>query len=405
MGTRALDDIATGMVLSRDVLDQSGRLLLPKGTTLGAGHIAVLKKHGVGTLEVHERSFRDFEPEVYDRSEAYVKPLFAAVDLGNETMQEIYRLSVRRTARRMAEGWNPPPAIEPELPASTQDQFFSGESTPQELVSREVQLSAFPEIYFRIREELNNPRSTAAHVARIVSRDTSLSAKLLRLVNSSFYGFSGRVESITRAIALIGANELSTLALGISVTNALGDIPEELIDMKEFWNHSIAVGTIARVIAARKGIGDRERFLVEGMLHDVGRLILFKNLPNGSADALNRSRSGFMPLVQTERDVFGFDHALIGSLLLKQWNLPTTLEQTIRFHHSPAIAPVPLDAAIIHFADILAIGLVFAERGSLIVPPFQDKAWEILDLPVESLETIVEQAEEEIESVLAAFFD
>jgi HD-like signal output (HDOD) protein len=398
MASRKVEELTSGMVLARDLADDQGHLLLTRGTVLEQRHIQCMSNRKVGLVDVVQP---DSGVDCSFLAEKYLTRFFGA---GNDDplAAEVFRLGRLRLERLFGNGWIPPQMVLPKGP-SAPDCYPRDNGTAQDLVNYEVQLAAFPDIYFKIRRALDSTSSTGEHIARVVSKDTSLTAKLLRLVNSPVYGFSVPIESITRAISLIGANGLSNLALGISALQAFKDIPAELIDMKAFWTHSIAVGSIARNIAGRIPGLPGERFFVGGMLHDIGRLLLFKNLPSRSTVAHARSRTAFLPLLETEREVLGFDHALVGSLLLKKWNLPSTLETLVHFHHDPANGPNRVEATVIHVADFIANGLQLSQGGSLVVPSLQRSSLEILGLEPGELEGIAAQAEAEIQEIMQAF--
>ncbi|MFW5722340.1 MAG: HDOD domain-containing protein [Desulfohalobiaceae bacterium] len=403
--------LEAGMVLAEDLYGNSGRLLLPGGTVLTSSHLDVLATRGVEGVEVALSSEGEDEspgpaPELLEASQTYLSRFFACTDLDHPAMAAIFRLAVKRMARRMSAGWNPPD-IEELTSLRTghlQDLFFKEEGTPLDLVRHEVKLASFPDIYFKISEVLNSPHSSANHIAEVVSKDTSLSFKLLKLVNSPFYGFPSRIDSISRAVAMVGGNELSTLALGISAIQVFRDIPPELVDMREFWKQSIGCGTFARILAGNRPGLSGERFFVAGMLHEIGRLVLYKKLPHASSEALIYSISNTLPLYEAERDVIGFDHSVVGSLLLKEWKLPAGLETIVRYQHNPMASPEPDGAAIIHVGHILSVALKISSRGSLVVPPLDETAWQELGFSTKVLQDAVAQGDAQIGAIMSAFF-
>jgi HD-like signal output (HDOD) protein len=401
MVLRGAEQLTPGMVLAQDISNALGKLLLPRGTVLEEEHVRVLQEERIGTVRVGQTA--GGEQDLGSLAETYLTPLFSSAGREGQVQAEVFRLGKVRIERLLEQGWIPPQKSPPP-PQGTTPLPADPESSPQDLVSRDLHFVSFSDIYFKIREELISPRSTSARIASVIAKDTSLTAKLLRLVNSPIYGFPSKIESITRAITLVGLEELSSLALGISAIKAFEDVAPELIDMKEFWTHSIAVGTLARIIAARKGLAE-ERFFIAGMLHDVGKLLLFSCRPNRISEAYVRSRAHLMPLFETERQVFGFDHALIGGMLLKRWNLPPTLETLVRDHHQPLLATDRLGASIVHCADFLANGLQFAPSGSAIVPPLQQDSWEALGVNPAEIETISRQAEGVLQEIMHIFFD
>jgi putative nucleotidyltransferase with HDIG domain len=332
------------------------------------------------------------------RNDSVLSRLFPEASMPGTFMAEVRRLCASRLERLEAQGWSPPPAQ-----ASVQDAEALEPATPEEMLSREIPLTAFPDVYFRVRAAIDSPFSTSAQIAESVGRDTSLTAKLLRIVNSPLYGFPARIESLPRAISMIGVESLCTLALGISALEAFKGVPRSLVDMKTFWTHSVSVGVMARLIAKRLGEAPLERFFVAGMLHDIGRLVLFRQAPGLAAGALSLSMSGTVSLVQAERRLLGYDHALLGGRLLKAWNLPPALVDLVLNHHAPSQADEsPRGAAILQLADFLSDVLLYGLPVAAVLPPLDTGALEGLSLPVEEIAPIALEAEQSVSEVLAA---
>lgn len=415
MGLVNIDDLHAGMILESDLIGPNNRFLLPRGAALDPAHIRMLKAWGVAEADVSGVSREqaqalaeaELSPETLTRAKAELAPFFSRADLDHPAMREIFRLSALRWARGAPAECSLPPLDSCAPPAPDlgpeNDVFAKGKGSPASLVQSEVELSSFPDIYFQINEVLQSPRSSASHIADVVGKDTSLTAKLLKLVNSAFYGFPAKIDTISRAVAILGTNELTTLALGISVAEYFADIPDRLADMKGFWKHSVACGVLARILAsARVGLSE-ERFFVAGLIHDVGRLVMFKRLPFASTQALLLSRSTRTPLREAEQEVLGFDHAAVSGALLKAWKFPATLELPVRHHHAPAKAMNPLEPSIIHVADALAIAMQYGGSGSIYVPPLQEKAWETLGQGPAVLAPAMAQADRQICEILRAF--
>jgi HD-like signal output (HDOD) protein len=208
-------------------------------------------------------------------------------------------------------------------------------AAPARLAAHETELASFPDVYFRLKEEMDSPRSSVSRITGLIGRDVNLSAKLLRLANSPLYGFSGPVETIERAVALIGMEQITTLALGVTAINYFKGIPHELVDMRSFWRHAVSCGLLAKLLASAAGLNNAERYFVEGLLHDVGRLILFKKMPYASTDALLYARENRVPMVEAERTTFSYIHTDVSRPLLAHWSFPTGLCDGINNHHDP----------------------------------------------------------------------
>lgn len=224
-----------------------------------------------------------------------------------------------------------------------------------ELVKRDDKVASLPGIYYELQEVMNDPDSVFSDYAYIIRNDTSLSARLLGIVNSAFFGFPARIETISHAISIIGMDQLNDLAFSTIVMSHFNDIPRDLINMHDFWEHSVACGLGARIIAFHQNVPNPERFFVAGMLHDIGRLVLFMQAPDQAKEAMELNAANGLGLHVAERETMGFDHADVGGLLLKIWGLPETHQTTTTFHHRPLDAPFSrFETAAVHMADIIA---------------------------------------------------
>jgi HD-like signal output (HDOD) protein len=270
------------------------------------------------------------------------------------------------------------------------------------LVEKTRTVYSHPLIYDRLNETINHPRSSIADIARIITEDQGLTARILRLANSPMFGYFGKVDSISRAVTIIGTQQLRDLALAAAIMGVFKGIPEELISMPSFWRHSIACGIIARCVAIYLRENNVERFFVAGILHDVGQLILFTSVPDIARQLLEQSRNNGELYYVTERAVLGFDHAELGGALLRNWKIPANVSDPVTFHHLPQRAEqFPLEAAIIHLADVMCQGFEFGTSGEWSVPPLDSQAWDRIGMPVTMLTTIVKQAEPLIEETFA----
>lgn len=252
---------------------------------------------------------------------------------------------------------------------------------PHELVLGVVRLVSLPEVCLRVSEMLDEPNTSAMDLGRVISRDTGLTARLLKIVNSAFYGFPSRIETVTRAITIIGMRELRGLVLAASVIEAFAQIPNRLLNMSAFWRHSVYCGVVAQLLAGQCRVLHSERLFVAGLLHDVGKLILCHRLPGKMEQITQLVANCGMAVGQAEREVLGFDHADVGGALLREWKMPSALQVAVEFHHRPGAAEQDaLDAAIVHIANVMT---AMAEEGIDNAEPVTDidpAAWRITGL-------------------------
>ncbi len=267
-------------------------------------------------------------------------------------------------------------------------------SSPGELVRRLHSLGTPPVVYSRLLEILNRPHSHAGDIAKVIGDDPGLAARLLRLVNSSFFSFPRRIESVTAAVTIVGTTQIRDLTFATSVINLFDGIPSERLDMDRFWQHSLACGVGARVIASLRREGNVERFFLTGLLHDLGRLVLLMGEEERMNEVLARGESDPLPLHEIERDVFGFDHTQVGRALVELWNLGPAFEEAVGFHHQPELAErYPAETAAVHISDIMANALPLGASGASAPPPLHLPSWEALEIPDDRIPFLIQETE------------
>ena len=212
-----------------------------------------------------------------------------------------------------------------------------------------------PDICITVFEMIETQTTTAKQLGDVISRDPNLTARLLKIVNSSYYNFSGRIDTVSRAITVIGIRELSSLVLAVSAVKTFSSIPNELVNMDTFWRHSIYTALIARELAKRCNILHPERLFVAGLMHDIGSLIIYNRVPDVARALLIQANGSESALYELEKSMINTSHAQIGGLLLESWMLPKILRDAIAFHHEPELCETaPLEASIVHIAETLA---------------------------------------------------
>lgn len=268
--------------------------------------------------------------------------------------------------------------------------------SPQRLVSGITQVASLPEIYMKIEMAMGNPKSSSIYLADILSEDTALTTRILRLANNSFFSFPGKVTTVSQAVTVIGTRQLRDIVLASSIVGVFKGIPEELIDMKLFWRHSIACGVTSRVISTLRRETNVETSFVSGLLHDIGRLVLYKAKPTEMGQLIDKCADSKELLYKSEKEFFGFDHALLGGLLLKEWKLPTRLIETTTYHHAPDRAKeYIIETATVHVSDIISNALTTGSSGEKFIPPLSDKAWKVLGLEDGSIELIADELDKQ----------
>jgi putative nucleotidyltransferase with HDIG domain len=388
------DKLIPGQILAEEVRDINGRLLLAKGNQIQSNHIRIFKIWGISEVNVAGAASckEEFDPELdselLEKAQESMKIICRHVDLEHPAIKEIFKLAVQFRCRHdLVEVESNLHITESELPHQAQKQNFIAELNNKKIILPEI-----PAVVFELNEVIGNPMSSAVQIAEVVNRSPSLTALLLKIVNSSFYGFPSEIDKVSQAVTLIGTREISGLALGISILSTFKTIPKEIIDMHSFLKHSLACGIFSRVIAAHLNSNQTEQLFASGLLHDIGRLILYIHFPKESHNTITRSRNRSKLLFKEETDYLGCDHAEVGKQLLKQWKLPLIIENCVFYHHNPSEAQQAVPATIVHLADIVVNSLGIGSSGEKFVPPLDSAAWENLEFPISSIEKVIGQA-------------
>ncbi|MGD2187252.1 MAG: HDOD domain-containing protein [Desulfobacterales bacterium] len=394
MGIIHINKLKPGMVLEEEVRDISGRLLLKKGKNIQSAHIRIFKIWGITEVNIRGNNGNqnvtdsNLDPDKMAKIKDSTQNLFRHVDLEHPALKEIFRISVEFRSQYSLQDKEK----KVELKTSESKQKPGNGNFLQALKKEKITLPEIPSIVFELNEVIANPLSSAEDIAQVVHRSPSLTALLLKIVNSPFYGFPSKIDKISLAVTLIGTREISGLALGISVISLFKNIPKEILNMYSFLTHSLACGIISRILAAHKGLPQTEQLFVSGLLHDLGRLILYSYFPEESLDILGRAQSEDTLLYLQENDSLGCNHTHIVKELLQKWKLPMVLENNVFFHHEPCEAPQPAPATLVHLADIITNGLGIGTSGERCVPPLDNTAWESLGLSPTCFDVVVKQA-------------
>ncbi|MCB1875930.1 MAG: HDOD domain-containing protein [Chromatiales bacterium] len=262
----------------------------------------------------------------------------------------------------------------------------------ESLIEAGAQVYSLPQVLQQVNELLDDPNASHGHIGQVLSHDSAMTARVLKLVNSSFYGLPGRVDSISRAITLLGARELRDLLTTTWVLKAFHKIPRELIDMAAFWRHSVYVAALAKPIARHAGVLHTERMFVAGMLHDIGKPLIYAQLPDLARSVLLISEGDSGTEIAAEQEILGFTHAEAGAGLLRAWGLPQSLIESTLHHHQPGQAKdYALEAAVIHAANAVANGEEHFHKPAQYIPHIEPATrtliqWDSLDLPALLLE-------------------
>ena len=242
---------------------------------------------------------------------------------------------------------------------------------------------------------LENPNTTAADVGKEIAKDQVLSAKVLKLVNSGFYGFSQPITTIPHAMVLLGFNVVKTLVLTTSVLDMMSH------SMVGLWEHSLACARTCGIITKHLDLPEPEEISVSGLLHDLGKVVMQENLKTEFQAVADMVRERDMLLYEAELEVFGITHAHVGGWLLDKWQLPSQIVEPIAHHHEFHPARANADrTAVIHLADILVRAEGFGSGGDHRVPVISPEALDLLQLRVEDFQPIMDAMNDQFSDLL-----
>jgi HD-like signal output (HDOD) protein len=280
----------------------------------------------------------------------------------------------------------------------------SGKIEIRHVIKGIKRISSFSTVFARIDDLLNDPKSCAYDFGKVISKDQALTARLLKLVNSAFYGFPRKIETVSRAVTIIGFKRLKGLILATSVLNMFRDLGDNVsFTMEDFWKHNLACGIASRVLATYKREKDPETYFVAGLLHDIGRLVLLEGYPEKYSDVLIIVREENVLICEAEMDVFGFTHEAVGKELISFWKLPAFVEDAAGFHHNPKGGQNSSSYVdVVHLANILVNAASIGSSGEKFVPPLNPDAWERIGLKKSILNLVFEKFCEQIEEDAAS---
>ena len=277
-------------------------------------------------------------------------------------------------------------------------------------VVKSAQLISLPDIYIKLKELMDEPDYTMAEVALLVGRDPAMATRFLRVVNSPLYRRVHKIETVSRAVSLLGIRQVHDIVLNASVAEAFEGIQTGVMNMKKFWQRSFYCAVMTKQLALEYEIIEDDRLFLAGLLHDIGHLFMYIAIPEESQHAILKAKKLERPLYQVERELLGFDYATLGGYMMRRWDLPKSLQAVTCFHPEPGKAnQFASEAALLHLASLLVQADLEAGAfgaGAFLVDP---AAWQLTGLTEErclnARQTAAEQFNEIAESITTLDFN
>ena len=273
-------------------------------------------------------------------------------------------------------------------------------------VAKSAKLITLPETYLKLKDILDEPDYTMAEVAILISQDPGLTVRLLRLVNSSFFGRAAKIETVSHAVSILGSQQIHDLVLATCVAQAFEGMSSEIMTMQRFWKRSVQCGVHARQLAIETNSTFSDRIFICGLLHDIGHLIMYESIPEQCQQAIKESSESGRSLHIIEHNLFGFDYSKIGGAMLRQWGLPQSLWEPVQYHVEPQLAEnYPEETCMVHIASLLTRAGegegIFNEETLRVKLP----AWEKTGLNSEQCLDIQEKSQEQVDEIMNLIFN
>jgi len=405
-----ISKIKPKMILGKDVVNKEGRLLFPQDLELTPKEIRTLKMWGIPEIAIQMEPGKVAQPCTKKKSPGnkrarqFLDNWFDKNDIQNPVIETVYNICMTRLENNQFEIIFNPGSRDDTRLCST-----NGKIEPVKdihlLLKNNLKLPSLPTIFSEINDAIKNPKCSGKDIADIVSKDTSLSATLLKIINSAYYGLSQKVESLQYAAMALGTRQVSSLALGITVINYFKGISDQRINMQSFWRHSIACGIATKALSIHVAGVSPDRLFIGGLLHDIGRLIFLTQYPTQFNALLKKSQLGGLSLYEVEPNYFGYTHAQFGSLLAKTWNFSDRVSQLIHHHHDDFKKPPSKEVAVVNISNWLVTAVGIGSSGENGLPALNMHAWDALGIPDGMLASIIKQIDRQIVEAVKFFYE
>jgi len=263
-----------------------------------------------------------------------------------------------------------------------------GELSLNDVVQKVDELPALPHVTYKVLQLTSNPRTNLTELADTIAQDQVLTAKVLRMANSAYYGYARRIYGIMEALLILGFSTVRNLVLAASVYNVMDmEVKGYFLPKGDLWRHSMATALTARSLARKVGYELSDQAFIAGLLHDIGKIVLNTYMKELFDHVLEKVYRENIPFMEAEQQILGFDHTAVGSRVAEKWNLPEELVEAIANHHTPSRARHnPKLTSIVHVADAASMSMGIGLGGDGMLYPFDGYATRQVDLTEEVIE-------------------
>lgn len=268
------------------------------------------------------------------------------------------------------------------------------------LASEVKTLYSLPDAVLSLNRLLDDPDTSPERLAQAVLGDPGLTARVLKLVNSAFFGLNRRIDTVSRAMWHVGRKDLRTLAMTSAAVEGFRGIPRELIDMEKYWLNSAVSAVLARLLGRRCDLLQGERLFIAGLLHQIGMLIFIGRYHERYRSAIQFGGSDSMTVSHLEKQLFGFDHCELGGALLKSWRLGEDLQILVRgYLHPEKAKKFQKETCIVNVASRIAHHVASGELLERIFPE-SDFAWRYLELEYREVDRLLLEAAAQVDEIM-----
>lgn len=266
------------------------------------------------------------------------------------------------------------------------------------IVESVTDLPTLPTVLAKLTRLIADPNSSAADINEALSRDQGLTTKILRIVNSPYYGFPRRISTLTNAVVILGYNKIRNLAMSSFVYKSLNTrITFRKFNIRELWRHCLATAMFSEALVTSSLKIGEDAFIC-GLLHDFGKGIMGQYARDDLFQVISQTTQKNTLFYQAEKDLLGYNHAEIGAEVAERWNLPKVIVSVLRSHHEPFSLEGEERhlAIVVNFSDILARSLALGHPGDDQIPDLKPEIWEFMGLTWDEVETLMRKVEQEL---------
>ena len=252
----------------------------------------------------------------------------------------------------------------------------------KKITEKIIRLPTLPTVISKMIELIDNPKTSAISLANLISTDQALTARILKMANSAYYGFSREIYTVNMAIVVMGFNAVKEMGVSLSVFDMFKDLNTiKQFDVTEYWQHSVGCGVASKMMARRFRYSIVGEAFVSGLMHDIGKIVINQYLHEDFIKIMNRVEDNSENLDDVEMELLGTRHGEIGGWLCDRWRLPVVISESVKFHHTPWKAKKnPVLVAFVNVANYLCHIAGIGASGRPVPEEVDERTWEILQM-------------------------